>query len=80
MGGGVSKQTLDARERKLAEREKLINEMEEELGLASEHPEDEEVLSLGWVAVLSAPSLPLHLSYAESDPLMASVPLMSSGI
>jgi hypothetical protein len=53
MGGGISKTTQSASERKLAERERLVVEMEQELGLASEHPEDLDIISLGYVEEMS---------------------------
>jgi hypothetical protein len=42
MGSG---QTVRARDAKQAERERLVAEMEDQLGLASEHPEDEQYIS-----------------------------------
>jgi hypothetical protein len=37
----VARQTARARDAKQAERERLVEEMEKELGLASDHPDDE---------------------------------------
>ena len=43
----VSKQTKAVSQAKVAQRERLVKEMEKELGLAKDHPEDEEVLAVG---------------------------------
>lgn len=40
--------TLSAATGKQAERERLVAEAEAELGLATDHPEDEEILSCRW--------------------------------
>lgn len=41
----VATQTLEARTKKRAERERLISEQERRLGPQSEHPEDEQILA-----------------------------------
>lgn len=41
--------TVHAAKTKQAERERLVSAAEAELGLAAEHPEDEEVLEARWI-------------------------------
>ncbi|RSH93004.1 hypothetical protein EHS25_008452 [Saitozyma podzolica] len=51
MGSG---QTVRARDAKQAERERLVAEMEDQLGLASEHPEDEQYISASATEIVAS--------------------------
>lgn len=57
----VSKQTIDARTKKQAEQKRLIDEVEEQLGKQSDHPEDGAILRTRQVIHLACPALPLPL-------------------
>jgi hypothetical protein len=48
----VSSQTIIARDGKVAEQKRLIEEIEKEIGMKEDHPEDDLILSTRYLASL----------------------------